>query len=274
MNEATIQTIVMHAMKEICRESNIRMRLHVSAANEQSPVAPDGRPYDVGVLFDGAYLVGLEFKALRDGQFPSWNDEQHRTYLGLTASERVGLPLFYAYNAVDTKELNDRYEESQFASLLRGANISTPKALPGRRPAVLAHENMYEWLVALLADPARATRNGWTTIFVGDVMILDDVLTAYPNLIWLLVVAHDGLKISWALTGKELRSHVSNLRQIWMNRDLRRLTKRDDVEAAYVSAVAELMDYMETVQRDVEDQQQNEQDMEDRPATDFPTFGF
>ncbi len=59
-----------------------------------------------------------------------------------------------------------------------------------------------------------------------------------------------------------------------MSRDLRRLTKRDDVEDAYVSAVAELMDYMETVQRDAEDQQQNEQDMEDRPATDFPTFGF
>jgi hypothetical protein len=60
-------------------------------------------------------------------------------------------------------------------------------------------------------------------------MILNDVLTAYPNLIWLLVVAHDGLKISWALTGDDLRSHVSSLRQIGMGRDLRRFTVSNTV---------------------------------------------
>jgi hypothetical protein len=257
--------VVTHAIKDVCRDHNRKMRPHVSASNEQRPANDSSRPYDVGILLDGAYLIGLEFKLQQDDEFPSWSQEQHEAYVALTGSERMGLPLFYAYNVAHVKRLVECYEKDAYVELLLSANVSTPQTLPGRFPSMPEHKNMHQWLTEWMADPNRSGKNGWNSIRVNDVVFLEDAITYFPNLIWLLAIVHEGMRVCWALTGDEVREHIANLRQIWKHKELRTLSKGEDIEAAYTLAISEIVEYIDRVQLDVENQQKNVTDMDDRP---------
>ncbi|WP_298400725.1 hypothetical protein [Janthinobacterium sp.] len=275
MNEATFQAFATHSMKFVCSELNKKMRLYVPSSNQQSPVDGDGYPYDVGVLLDNAYLVGIEFKVCDGGRFPSWRKDQHDTYVGLTGGAHIELPLYYAYNALDGTQLDKLYEDDQFVPLLEGTNVSTPKDLPGQPPAIEAHENMYDWLIAILSDPGRCERNGWTTISTqnawdpksGKSTILEDVLQGFPDIIWLLVTVHNGLRVSWALTSTEMREHVENLRAIWRQKELRTVSTAN-TKQAYLALMEENSNYIRSVWADLKNQQANADDMGDKPDND------
>jgi hypothetical protein len=277
MNEATFQAFATHSMKFVCSELNKKMTMHVSSSNEQSPVDGDGRPYDVGVLLDDAHLVGIEFKICEDGSFPSWHKGQHETYVGLTSGSPMMLPLYYSYNVLDGKQLNWLYNSDEFIPLLEGANVSKPMDLPGPRPSMANHENMYDWLVAILSDPVRCGRNGWTTISTlnewdlaaGKTMALEDMLQGFPDIIWLLVTAHNGLRISWALTSSEMREHVETLRETWKQKNLRSV-KTIDLRQAYLKLVEENSNYIRSVWANVVSQRSSENDMDDKPDNVSP----
>lgn len=272
MNEATFQGLTTHAMKFVCSELNKKMSMHVSSSNQQSPVDGDGHPYDVGVLLDNAHLIGIEFKICKDGRFPSWNRGQHETYLGLTGGAKISLPLYYAYNTLDGALLNRMYTDDQFIPLLEGANVATPRALPGSKPAIADHANMYDWLLAILSDPSRCGRNQWTTISnrnqwdsaAGDVMALEDMLQGFPDIIWLLLTAHNGLRVSWALTSGEMKQNVETLRASWKQRDLRSVAT-EGIKQAYLELIEENSAYMRSVSAEVINQHFNASDMDDKP---------
>lgn len=275
MNEATFQTFAMHSMKFVCSELNKKMTMHVSSSNEQNPVDGTGRPYDVGVLLDDAHLVGIEFKICVDEKFPSWNKEQHETYVGLTGGSAMTLPLYYAYNVLDGTRLNELYQCDEFIPLLEGANASRPVDLPGQRPSMADHESMYDWLLAILSDPGTCGRNGWTSISMrnqwnpaqGTRMVLEDMLQGFPDIIWLLVTAHNGLRVSWALTSDEMREHVERLRATWRQRELRSVSS-GGLRQAYIELMEENNNYLRSVWAEIVDQRANESDMDDRPDYD------
>lgn len=272
MNEATFQAFATHSMKFVCSELNKKMTMHVSSSNEQSPVDGNGHPYDVGILLDDAHLVGIEFKICEDGRFPSWRREQHEAYVGLTSGSPMALPLYYAYNVLDGIQLNRLYNSDEFVPLLEGSNVSRPKDLPGSRPSMADHKNMYDWLLTILSDPDRCGRNGWTTISTlnqwdlarGKTMVLEDMLQGFPDIIWLLVTAHNGLRVSWALTSNEMREHVETLRSTWKQRDLRSVNTVG-LRQAYLELVEENNIYLRSVWADIVSQRSNENDMDDRP---------
>jgi len=275
MNEATFQAFATHSMKFVCSELNKKMTMHVSSSNEQSPVDGNGHPYDVGILLDDAHLVGIEFKICEAGRFPSWHKGQHETYVGLTSGSPMALPLYYAYNVLDGIQLNQLYNSDEFVPLLEGSNVSKPKDLPGPRPSMADHENMYDWLLTILSDPDRGGRNGWTTISTlnqwelakGKTMALEDMLQGFPDIIWLLVTAHNGLRVSWALTSNEMREHVERLRATWKQRNLRSVNTVG-LRQAYLELVEENNNYLRSVWADVVSQRSNENDMDDRPDHD------
>lgn len=272
MNEATFQAFATHSMKFVCSELNKKMTMHVSSSNEQSPVDGNGHPYDVGVLLNDAHLVGIEFKICEEGIFPSWHKGQHDTYVGLTAGSPMALPLYYAYNVLGGMQLNQLYNSDEFIPLLEGTNVSKPDDLPGPRPSMADHENMYDWLLAILSDPGRCRRNGWTTISMqnewdlakGETMTLETMLQGFPDIIWLLVTAHNGLRVSWALTSSEMREHVETLRATWKQRNLRAV-KTSDLREAYSELVEDNRNYLRSVWADIVSQRSNENDMDVRP---------
>jgi hypothetical protein len=173
---------------------------------------------------------------------------------------------------LDGIQLNQLYNSDEFIPLLEGANVSKPKDLPGPRPSIADHENMYDWLLAILSDPLRRGRNGWTTISTlnqwdlakGKTMALEDMLQGFPDIIWLLVTVHNGLRVSWALTSREMREHVERLRATWKQRNLRSVNT-DGLRQAYLELVEENNNYLRSVWADVVSQRSNENDMDDRP---------
>lgn len=187
------------------------------------------------------------------------------------------LPLYYAYNVLDGTQLNELYQCDEFIPLLEGANASRPVDLPGQRPSIADHENMYDWLLAILSDPDTCGRNGWTSISMqnpwnpaqGKRMVLEDMLQSFPDIIWLLVTAHNGLRISWALTSDEMREHVERLRATWRQRELRSVSS-DGLRQAYIELVEENNNYLRSVWAEVVDQRANESEMDDRP--DYDSF--
>lgn len=275
MNEATFQTFALHSLKFVCSGLNKRLAMHVSSSNEQSPVDGTGRPYDVGLLLDNAHLVGIEFKICENKVFPSWNRGQHETYLGLTGGSSIALPLYYAYNAVTGRELSLLYDEDAFIPLLEQTNVSTPKELPGQRPSMHQHEDMYQWLLAILSDPVRCGRNGWTSISTQNqwesdpnkVLLIDDMLQGFPDIIWLLFTAHQGLRVSWALSSSELHQHVEKLRANWKARDLRTV-EVDSLKGEYQALLTENRDYLRSLWAEVVSQRSIEKDMDDKPDHD------
>jgi hypothetical protein len=156
---------------------------------------------------------------------------------------------------------------------LEGTNVSKPKDLPGPRPSMADHENMYDWLLTILSDPVKCGRNGWTTISTlnewdlakGKTMALEEMLQGFPDIIWLLVTTHNGLRVSWALTSSEMREHVETLRATWKQRDLRSV-KTNGLRQAYLELVEENSNYLRSVWADVVSQRSNENDMDDRPS--------
>jgi hypothetical protein len=274
MNEATFQAQTMHAMKFVCRELNKKMDMYVTSSNEQSPVDGEGRPYDVGVLLDNAYLVGIEFKICEDGRFPSWDKDQHETYIGLTGGQHIQLPLYYAYNAVQGAKIGRMYADDEFIPILENSNISLPKDLPGSRPDIMAHENVYNWLLAMLSDSSEVERNGWTAISLkngwnsGDAgqMAIEGILQGFPDIIWLLVTAYNGARISWALTGEEIEAHVATLRATWKQKKLREV-KTPDKKQAYLCLIEENNNYLRSVQAGLINKQADEASMEQEPKS-------
>lgn len=281
MNEATFQTVAMHAMKFVCCELNKKMSMYVTSSNEQSPVDGEGRPYDVGVLLDNAYLVGIEFKVYEEGCFRSWNKEQHETYVGLTNGRHIELPLYYAYNAIEGAKINRMYADDQFIPILEGSKISLPIDLPGARPSVQSHENIYNWLLDILHDSSKSEKNGWTTISVKNGwdssdegrLVLLDILQNFPDIIWLLVTAHNGLRVSWALTSKEMEEHVSKLRATWKQKNIRSV-EVNNRKQAYLEIIEESDKYLRSVQANIANQRSNEEDMDDKPENRGSRLGM
>jgi hypothetical protein len=265
MNEATFQAFVTQAIKSVCDQRQKKMTWRVPSSNMQSPVKSTGEPYDVGILLDNTFLVGLEFKVLQGGVLCSWNADQHQAYLSLTIDTGLSLPLYYAYNAEDSTNFTKLLNDSKYQVILESSRISTPVALPGEYPEVDSHYHMHRWLTALLEERGALGGSDWLPIFIEDSFVLEKFLSGFPDVIWLLVTAHHGVRVSWALSGLELASHIDNLRNTWDAQRFRDLTGTIR-KGAIESTIAIIDSYLLALEEDQAQQHENSDDMEDRPS--------
>lgn len=243
------------------------MGVFLPASNEQKPDHDKGRPYDAGFLFDNTFFVGFEFKILDGDVFPSWNEAQHKVYAALT--ESINLPLYYAYNFLDGSRFGTLFNASKYNEILYAVQIAKPRELPGSRPAVDQHEHLFWWLRQLFADSGPIGENDWL-IWGADLnglreSPLDSMLQDYPDIIWLMIMVNDGMRIPFVLTTKEMQEFFAEVRALWNSRNLGS-AKLDAIESAYADAILSVFNRMDAFKEDIADQLRIMIDMEDRPS--------
>lgn len=241
------------------------------ASNQQCPINPDGKPYDVAMLFDNVKLVGFEFKVRDGAALTSWSARQHQAYLALTNHPRLRLPIFYIYNIESLGWLADIYNESWYELFLQHTRISLPRELPGKFPATGNHISVSEWLGRFLSTAGDGLGGDWAPILVENADLLTSISDAFSGVVWLLVAAHGGVHISWALTNNELREHVKNFGVEWRERHLERVGDAA-VSAAYADVISKLCHYLDELRADARNQYNSEETMDDRPCSSGPSM--
>lgn len=266
MSEGHLQSIVVESMRDLCRRHGTTLRHEVTASRNQNAANESGKPYDVGILLSEYYLVGMEFKVLENGAFPSWDKEQHQAYLALTQNPRLKLPLFYAYNLHAVPTLNDFLTHYLYDSVLTGTKISQPENLPGKHPTSDNHPTIHEWLDGMLTNPEGLAGNGWSSIILAEDWVFEKFRNAFPSVIWLLVSANPKLRISWALTHDELLAEVTAMEHIWRSAELKKGADYSDLADAFHAAVHVISDYADAVVSNALRQHSSAAEMGDRPA--------
>lgn len=141
--ENKIQSAIAGALEVYCQCRNLQ--LFAPYANQQGDQL---RKYcgDLLGLVDGADLIALEVKEFDVGRriLPAFDAEQHEN---AKQFEALGVPLAYAYNAIETLPYHSRPKPSNWARLtLASVKRSKPTSLPGQAPHVCRHESLLEWL--------------------------------------------------------------------------------------------------------------------------------
>ena len=141
--ENKIQSAIAGALQVYCQDRSLQ--LFPPYANQQGEQL---RKYcgDLFGLVDNADLIALEIKELdvTRGIFPAFDDNQHGIAMQF---ETLGVPLAYAYNAVETLPYHQRPQPPDWArSTLASVKRSTHTPLPGRVPDANHHQSLLDWL--------------------------------------------------------------------------------------------------------------------------------
>ncbi|WP_368644019.1 hypothetical protein [Castellaniella ginsengisoli] len=141
--ENKIQAAIAGALQVYCQDRSLQ--LFPPYANQQGEQL---RKYcgDLFGLVDNADLIALEVKELDValGSFPAFDERQHEI---ARQFERLGVPLAYAYNAIETLPYHQRPQPPQWArSTLESVKRSPPTPLPGREPNTSHHPSLLDWL--------------------------------------------------------------------------------------------------------------------------------
>ncbi|CAJ0807736.1 hypothetical protein P3T32_005196 [Ralstonia sp. GP73] len=141
--ENKIQSAIAGALQVYCQDRSLQ--LFPPYANQQGEQL---RKYcgDLFGLVDNADLIALEVKELdvTNGVFPAFDDNQHEIAMRF---ESIGVPLAYAYNAVETLPYHQRPQPPLWArSTLASVKRSMPTPLPGRMPDSNHHQSLLDWL--------------------------------------------------------------------------------------------------------------------------------
>jgi hypothetical protein len=141
--ENKIQSAIAGALQVYCQDRSLQ--LFPPYANQQGESL---RKYcgDLFGLLDNADLIALEIKELdvAQGCFPAFDDTQHDIAMRF---ESLGVPLAYAYNAVETLPYHQRPQPPGWArSTLASVKRSSPTPLPGRVPSANHHQSLLDWL--------------------------------------------------------------------------------------------------------------------------------
>lgn len=249
LDEPTIQNYAMTAMKAFCDTRQKEMRARLPASKKQNPGDADSNPCDAAVVLHNSYLIGFEFKVLCGDKFKSWKPAQHAAYLALTSASILNLPLYYAYNSLDTKAFCDLYNKSAYTAILDAMNVSTPADLPGKQPVPLTHDSLHSFLTEVLDGLVGSGASTWNVLYMADLDLMTQLVDGFPNMIWLVITAKSGLRLSWALTGQELLRHVAHARAIWNQQQLSKVPT-EQVAQAYREAIQSVTDYMQRAKQD------------------------
>jgi hypothetical protein len=141
--ENKVQSAIAGALQVHCQ--NRSLQLFPPYANQQGEQL---RKYcgDLFGLLDNADLIALEVKELDvvRGALPAFDPEQHEIAMQF---ESLGVPLAYAYNAVETLPYHERPQPPQWARLtLASVKRSKPTLLPGSVPNTNRHQSLLDWL--------------------------------------------------------------------------------------------------------------------------------
>jgi hypothetical protein len=143
--ENVVEMAIMMALQEYCRGRNLQQFRPVPRQQGEALRQYCG---DLFGLMDGADLIALEIKELDValGRLKAFNTDQ---YEAAKRFESLKVPLAYAYNSVDVKELA-YYQYPQpagwGAQTLAEIKRSTPTPLPGPTPNQPQHETLLDWL--------------------------------------------------------------------------------------------------------------------------------
>jgi hypothetical protein len=141
--ENKIQAAIAGALQVYCRDRSLQ--LFPPYANQQGEQL---RKYcgDLFGLVDDADLIALEVKELdvTRGVFPAFDHNQHEI---ARRFESLGVPLAYAYNAVEPLPYHQRPQPLDWASsTLASVKRSMPTPLPGAEPNANHHRSLLDWL--------------------------------------------------------------------------------------------------------------------------------
>ncbi|ONC06109.1 hypothetical protein AQ910_05760 [Burkholderia pseudomallei] len=211
-------------------------------------------------------MVGLEAKVMIDDVLPSWEAHQHDAYLALTNNNHLRLPIFYTYNTGDIAQLSRYLKLKCHEDVLQNANISTPAALPGRRPEKDEHLTLLAWLQGMLDCPGAMSDGGWTWVFISNTELLERFEEACPNLIWLFVSVKGNF--TWALTHKELQAEIQRMGRIWRMQKLQELVASSARVAAIREAVRQVNNHLEAIIASARQQQAIADEMHHFPDED------
>ena len=141
--ENKIQSAITGSLQVYCQHRN----LHIFApyANQQGAQL---RRYcgDVFGLLEGADLIALEVKEydVHRCELPEFDPAQHAIAVEF---ERLGVPLAYAYNNIETLPYHNWPQPAHWAEkTLKAIKRSSPTLLPGERPDVQNHSSLFDWL--------------------------------------------------------------------------------------------------------------------------------
>ncbi|MCZ2897048.1 hypothetical protein MTR01_23810 [Burkholderia thailandensis] len=223
MDEIEYQTNLIWAIRGLCSKRNgdeVRARnlsIKPTSSSKQSLHDADGLPYDVSIVLEKSYFIGLELKVTTatgsgDLAFKTWGKEQEeqlRGYAKLTEGTCKYLALHYVYNVEYAGEEPDSY-----ATVLDGSRISRPKLLPGRTPAVGDHDRFSDWMELWLNDP---TGRGATLFkdFAQDRAwsLYEIAINGLPSLVWLVMLTSPRLTLRTLVTNDELLNMVKRAKQ-------------------------------------------------------------
>lgn len=141
--ENKVQAAISGALEVYC--SNRNLQLFPPYSNQQGD---QKRKYCADLLgvADGADLIALEVKELdtSTGTLHAFDEEQHEVAMQF---ESLGVPLAYAYNAVESLPYHERPKPEDWArQTLALVKRSVPTPLPGPQPCAVEHESLLDWL--------------------------------------------------------------------------------------------------------------------------------
>jgi hypothetical protein len=145
--ENNIQMAIGQALQAWARDRRRGMQLFPPYANQQGQQL---RRYcsDLLGVMEGADLIALEVKEydLQKKVLPQFDDEQYEAACFFADQ---GVPLAYAYNAVEKLAYHDRPQPFEWPELtLRDVKRSLPRDLKSRHPLVNSHDSLLDWLEA------------------------------------------------------------------------------------------------------------------------------
>lgn len=141
--ENKVQAAISGALEVYCSELNLQ--LFPPYANQQGG---QKRKYCADLLgvVDGADLIALEVKELNaaTGELHAFDQDQHEV---AKEFERLGVPLAYAYNAVETLPYHEYPKPHDWVTqTLASVKRSKPTPLPGSVPDARSHQSLLDWL--------------------------------------------------------------------------------------------------------------------------------
>ncbi|MBY4869823.1 hypothetical protein K6W76_25535 [Burkholderia anthina] len=267
MNEIEYQTNLIWAIRQACDEKNgpayraANFLIKPTGQHEQSPLNEEGKPYDVGIVLNRAYFVGMELNVsnlVSDGKlaFKSWNSEQFKMYKDLS---RLA-PLFYTYNLeYSGGEVLDSGE------ILDGSRISLPEKLPGQFPSSQNHDLLSAWLDAWFDDPVKQGATVFDNVVNDGVPLIYDIVEYnFPNVIWLIVLSSPKLTLRSVVTNHELFKMVGESAGTWSKRKstLQGLSKSEQFAVLLTDVQAQF----DGMLRDYAQQMSSASEMDDKPT--------
>jgi len=268
MDEGEYQANLIWAIRQQCEKKNgadyraSELSIKPTNAQEQSLLNENGKPYDVGIVLEKAYFVGMELKVTVHGsdgavRFKSWNQRQFQQYKDLTASSWA--PLFYGYNLeYPGGEVQDPIE------ILAGSRISRPVPLPGPLPTIQDHELLSDWLDGWFDDPVGKGATRFDHATTNDVPLIYDVVEyGFPNLVWLVALSSPKLTLRSIVSNNELFEMVKTSTAAWKKR---KPTLSHIPQGQQLTLLLEDMQaHFSLMLRDAAQQIYNESDMDDKP---------